>query len=707
MSTHKHFDKICCVILILTLIVTGLFMNAEKFGIHKASSASSSIMEYENKLFDNSSVHTIDIIMDDWENFTANCKSEEYYACSVVIDNEAYKNVAIRGKGNTSLTQVDSYGNDRYSFKIEFDHYNSGNSYYGLDKLCLNNIIQDNTYMKDYLTYQMMNEMGVASPLCSYVYITVNSEDWGLYLAVEGVEESFLQRNYGNDYGGLYKPDSQSMGGGRGNGENFDMDMDEISNDSESDNMDNTDNTQNNNTVPQMPNGTPPDDFDSGQIPEDIQNGQTPDSTQTPQIPDDFDGGQIPNGMTPPNDNNMQMPDGMTPPYNSAITDDSSTDNDSQESKDDVVSERGNQMLGGDMQGGNKGGMTNGSDDVLLKYIDDDADSYSNIFDNAKTDVSDSDKERLIESLKKLNNGEDLDDTVDIDKVIRYFVVHNFVLNFDSYTGSMIHNYYLYEKDGQMQMIPWDYNLAFGGFKSTDDATSLVNYPIDSPISGGNTEDRPMIAWIFENDEYTELYHQYFAEFITEYFDSGYFSEMIDNVNTMISPYVEKDPTKFCTYEEFKAGIATLKQFCLLRAESISGQLNGEIGSTTESQQSDSLIDADEIEIKDMGSMNNMENGMQRNDDRQNSQTSNDNTDGFNKEKTQEENPTNFADSKSNQNTQMQPPDKTYQQNDGKNNKTQSQKSKTLSSSTWILIGISILVLGLGIFFALIYKRRK
>ena len=35
---------------------------------------------------------------------------------------------------------------------------------------------------------------------------------------------------------------------------------------------------------------------------------------------------------------------------------------------------------------------------------------------------------------------------VDIEEVIRYFVVHNFVLNFDSYTGSMIHNYYLYEE---------------------------------------------------------------------------------------------------------------------------------------------------------------------------------------------------------------------------------------------------------------------
>lgn len=48
-----------------------------------------------------------------------------------------------------------------------------------MDKLCLNNIIQDNTYMKDYLCYQMMADMGVASPLCSYVYITVNGEDWG------------------------------------------------------------------------------------------------------------------------------------------------------------------------------------------------------------------------------------------------------------------------------------------------------------------------------------------------------------------------------------------------------------------------------------------------------------------------------------------------------------------------------------------------
>ena len=68
---------------------------------------------------------------------------------------------------------------------------------------------------------------------------------------------------------------------------------------------------------------------------------------------------------------------------------------------------------------------------------------------------------------------------------------------------------------------------------------------------------------------------------------------------------MEKDPTKFCTYEEFEKGVATLKEFCLLRAESISGQLDGTIGATSDTQESDTLIDAGALQINDMGSMGN------------------------------------------------------------------------------------------------------
>ena len=267
---------------------------------------------------------------------------------------------------------------------------------------------------------------------------------------------------------------------------------------------------------------------------------------------------------------------------------------------------------------------------------------------------------------------------------------------FDSYTGSMIHNYYLYEKDGQMQMLPWDYNLAFGGFQSMGGATSLVNYPIDTPVSGGNTEDRPMIAWIFENEEYTELYHKYFSEFITTYFDSGYFSEMVDNVNAMISPYVVKDPTRFCTYEEFEKGITTLKAFCLLRAESVRAQLDGTIGSTTETQKSDTLIDAGDIQMNDMGSMGNaMADGQvpQKPD----GQMPGGKQDGFGDGQMPGGKQDGFGDG--------QMPGGKQDGFDGGRLQPQGQNSVTVSS--WIAIGISILVLILGLAFAFTFKRRK
>lgn len=536
MATHKNFDKVCCVVLALCLALTALFMNGESLGLQAAARE----MGYEIRLFDTASVHTIDIVLEDWEGLLETSQREEYSLCSLVIDGETYENVAIRGKGNTSLTQVEQYGNSRYSFKVEFDHYDNALNYYGLDKLSLNNLIQDNTMLKDYLCYQLMGSFGVDAPLCSFVYITVNGEDWGLYLAVEGVEESFLQRNYGSSYGELYKLDSQSMGGGRGNGGAFSLG-----------------------------------DWQQEAAGETGGAALTAAGSQDtfPAAPDGLDSG-FPGqeGFSPGTEG--EMPEGGAP------------------------------ELPEDPEGG---GFSMGSDDTALLYTDDAYSSYQNIFDNAKTDITDSDKDRLIASLKQLNAQENLEEVVDVEEVIRYFVVHNFVCNFDSYTGSMIHNYYLYEEDGQLSMIPWDYNLAFGGFLGSSDATALVNYPIDTPVSGGTVDSRPMLAWIFSSEEYTQLYHQYFSQFLAEWFDSGAFAQVFQQVVDLITPYVEKDPTKFCTTEEFQAGVEALEDFCLLRAQSVQGQLEGTIPSTDDGQSADSssLVDASSVDISAMGTMNN------------------------------------------------------------------------------------------------------
>ena len=503
MLRHKNIGRICCGVLAATLILTIGYMGAGAMGLLQPAHA----MGYEGRLFDTGSVHSLDIVMDDWDSFIDTCENEEYAVCTILIDGEKFSNVAIRAKGNTSLSSVAQYGNDRYSFKVEFDHYDDSITYHGLDKLSLNNLIQDNTFMKDYVTYTMMNEMGAAAPLCSYVYVTVNGEDWGLYLAVEGVEEAFMQRNYGADYGEMYKPDSMSFGGGRGNGMDFDLNaFAEEAGFDFSGNMGN---------MPEM--------------------GERPDMDKMPEM------------------------------------------------------------------GGGFGGFGMGSSDVKLQYIDDDPASYSNIFNNAVTDVSDADQTRLIEALKKLSAGDV--SAVDVEKVIRYFVVHDFVRNDDSYTGMMIHNYYLYEEDGVLSMVPWDYNLAFGGF-SGGNATSQVNSPIDTPVSGG-VSDRPMVAWIFENEEYTQLYHEVYAELAEKLCVSGRLDSEISRVADMIAPYVEKDVNAFATYDEFTAGVAALREFVELRGQSVKGQLDGTIPSTSEGQSEDSsaFIDASSLTLSDMGSM--------------------------------------------------------------------------------------------------------
>ena len=579
MLKTKTIDRVCCaataLMIVVSLVLWGIVEPARGDGSHTVG--------YEDLLFDQRVVHTIDITMDGWDEFIANATAEEYTDCNIVIDGEKYNHVAIRAKGNTSLSSVATLGSSRYSFKVEFDHFVEGMTYHGLDKLSLNNMIQDATMMKDYMAYTLMGKMGVPSSLCSYVQINVNGEPWGLYLAVEGVEDSFMDRN-GMTKGELYKPDSLSFGGGRGNGRDFDIEQFRVTEDEET--------SAEATTAPEATAAPEP-------------------SAQTDDMGASFGGsaGGSANGDTAQDGGFGASGGGSAQGGDFAA---SSGDSATGFTMPENMPEAGeapsgdfdpSEMFGGGGFGGFNFGM--GSDDVKLVYTDDEFDSYSNIFNNAKTDVSKKDKTRLIEALRKLNAQEDLDDVVNKDEVIAYLAVHNFLCNDDSYTGMMVHNYYLYEENGKLSILPWDYNLAFGGFSSSTNATSTVNSPIDSPVSSGTTDSRPLIAWIFSDEDALNQYHEVYSQFIAEYIESGWLEQEIARVQAMITPYVEEDPTAFYTMEAFNKAVDTLQTFCAKRGESIRGQLEGAIPSTSNGQRgSSALIDASEIATADMGSMN-------------------------------------------------------------------------------------------------------
>jgi len=513
MIKEKHLPVILIISLLFSVafIITGFItVNSEEY--------SPSEPEYVEKVFDKDSIINIDIQIDQeqWDYMIENALSEVYVPCDIVINGEKYQTVGIRPKGNSSLSMVaGSSENDRFSFRIDFSQYIKGQSLYGLSRMSLNNMIGDASYMKEYLSYEMFDEMGVNTPVYAYANITLNGEEWGLYLAVEIMEKDYLERNYGSNYGNLYKPDGSKM-------------------------IKNDDDTAENKTsgipmgIPQRPEG----DFQAGNRPTPPMgmmrgNSDTGNASSTTM--------QLPGfpGATGP---------GFPPDMES----------------------------GDEMRGGMMGKASNGTD---LVYVDDNISSYSDIFDYTITkSTSDADKKRLISIIKMLNSGENLEESIDVDEVLRYFAVNTFLVNLDSYVGSTRHNYYLYEKDGVMEILPWDLNLSFGGFQMSD-SSKVVNFPIDSPAAV-SMETSPLISKLLEIEEYKEKYHEYLNEILEIYSNSNKYIEEIDNLNNLIGEYVENDVTSFFDYEKYQTAVEELKNYYEERSKSITAQLSGEQPST-------------------------------------------------------------------------------------------------------------------------------
>ena len=472
---------------LLSGLLVVVFCVAAYCAVGRADSAESHT--YAEHIFQDDTVNEINIEIDeaDWQDMLENPLEEEYHKANVTINGETVGNVAIRTKGNTSLTSVANSDSDRYSFKLDFDYYDNNGNYYGLKKLCLNNNYSDNSSMREYISYQIMGEMGLDVPECAYSHITVNGEEWGLYLAVEPVDEVFLAEHFADATGDLYKP--EGVGG-------------------------------------------------------------------------------------------------------------------------------------------------TGAD---LVYNGDDISAYTGL--NLKTNLNSSDGKEILALMQALEDGEGLEEVLDVEKALKYIAANVALANFDSHLGNTTHNFYLYEENGRFTIIPWDMNLAFGGFGGSEvdiyeptkqsmggfgggdkrkdkqdnnavtnaaenteaqaDANNQPQPPDNADMQGGgqlqppdnadmqgmpsmDSGEKPLVTTLLENETYRSVYEGYLKEIAEKYFTQEYMTELVTKIHDLIAPYVQNDPTAFYTYEEFEQACSTdptdqysLAYYAVNMAESIENQLNG------------------------------------------------------------------------------------------------------------------------------------
>jgi spore coat protein CotH len=455
-----------------------------------------------------------------------NASAEEMHQASVDYNGQTFNNIGIRTKGNSSLSSVVRMtDSDRYSFKLSFDEY-IGQTLQGISKINLNNNFSDATYMREFLSYELAESMGLPTPKYSFVNLYVNGELRGLYLAIEQIGETYLDRNFGNSYGALYK-------------------------------------------------GT----------------------------------------------------------------------------------------------GGN------GSELNWLETIE----AYTGL--ELKSDKGNS--QGLLAMLDELNNGTDIESVLNVQGALGFIALNAVGGNGDSYASQRKHNYYLYDDNGIFNVLPWDYNMAFGGMSGMGggmgmgmrgmdmadgnaanganadnngggnaansgantgsngggnaanggpnasggmpngdapaggnaaegganaggnaaggganaggnaaegggampnrDANAGGNAAggsasstvlIDEPTSG-TLADRPLIAKLLAVDEYKEQYHEIIAGMLDGYLKDETFQARIAELQQLISEHVKADPTAFVTYEEYEQGIQQLIAYNQQQTAAVAAQLAG------------------------------------------------------------------------------------------------------------------------------------
>ena len=149
-------------------------------------------------------------------------------------------------------------------------------------------------------------------------------------------------------------------------------------------------------------------------------------------------------------------------------------------------------------------------------------------------------------------NKEELEKILDVDSVLKAMAVNTVMGNYDSYSGSKAHNYYLLYSNGKFSYIGWDYNMSIGGFN--EDGGASVTVDINTPVYSVDISQRPLIEKLLAIDDFKGKYLEY-VNTLCDYFDNAdvYVEELADYIRAN----VKNDPTAFYSIEEFESNIVT------------------------------------------------------------------------------------------------------------------------------------------------------
>jgi spore coat protein CotH len=123
----------------------------------------------------------------------------------------------VRYKGNSSLNSGWSSGSDKLPFKFDFDEFEDeypeieNQRFYGFKQLSLANGFGDDTFMREAMAYDLLEAAGLVAAETAFYNVTLDygagPVNLGLYVVVEVIDDTVIERTFGDDSGNIYEGD--------------------------------------------------------------------------------------------------------------------------------------------------------------------------------------------------------------------------------------------------------------------------------------------------------------------------------------------------------------------------------------------------------------------------------------------------------------------------------------------------------------------
>ncbi len=192
-----------------------------------------------------------------------------------------------------------------------------------------------------------------------------------------------------------------------------------------------------------------------------------------------------------------------------------------------------------------------------LQYLGQNPDCYKKWFElKSKKGWGD-----LVELSKTLGKKPQLvSQKLDILSTLWMLALNNVMVNLDSYTGVLCHNYYLFKPEGG-KFIPlmWDFNLSFGAFRSSgiEKKYDKLGLQTMSPYVHYKQKNkkRPLITNLLAQDRYRKIYISMIKTILNDYFQNDKYLVLSNQFQTLISPSVQKEQDNIYSYADFTANL--------------------------------------------------------------------------------------------------------------------------------------------------------